>query len=79
MSRRTTIILDETIYERLVEESLKKYKTAKAMSKVVNELLKKALRGEANILGLINSEKIAKTSAKEFEEFRKELSRRLES
>jgi len=79
MSRRTTILLDEDVYERLAEESLRRYKTTRAISKVVNELLKKALKSEATILNLILSEKIAKTSAKEFEEFRRELSRRLES
>jgi len=79
MSRRTTILLDDEVYRRLVEESLRRYRTTKAISKVINELLKRAFKGEANILNLIFSEKIAKTSAKEFEEFRRELSRRLES
>ncbi len=79
MSKRTTIMLNEDVYERLVEESLKRYKTTKAMSKVVNDLLKGALKGEADILSLILSKKVAKTSAKEFEEFRRELSKRLES
>jgi len=72
-------MLNEDVYERLVEESLKRYKTTKAMSKVVNDLLKGALKGEADILSLILSKKVAKTSAKEFEEFRRELSKRLES
>jgi len=79
MSKRTTIILDDELYRRLVEESVRRYRTTKAMSKVVNELLKRALMGEANLLDLLRSEKIAKTSAKEFEEFRRDLSRRLES
>lgn len=79
MSKRTTILLDEDLYRRLAEESLKRYKTTKAISKVINELLKTALKGEANILNLIFSEKVAKTSAKEFEEFRRDLSKRLES
>jgi len=79
MSRRTTILLDEDIYGRLAEESLRRYRTTRAISKVINELLRSALKGEANVLDLILSEKIAKTSAKEFEEFRRELSRRLES
>ena len=79
MSRRTTILLNEDIYKRLTEESLKRYRTTKAISKVINDLLKTALKGEADILNLICSEKLAKTSAKEFEEFRRDLSRRLES
>jgi len=79
MSRRTTILLDETVYRRLVQESVRRYGSTKALSKVANELLKKAIRGEADILNLTKSEKIAVTSTKEFEEFRRELSRRLES
>jgi len=79
MSRRTTILLEEDIYGRLAEESLRRYRTTRAISKVINELLRKALKGEANVLDLIFSEKITKTSAKEFEEFRREISRRLES
>jgi predicted CopG family antitoxin len=79
MSRRTTILLDDDIYQRLVNESLRRYKTTKAMSKVANELLKRALKGEAKILDLIFSEKVAKTTASEFETFRRELSKRFES
>ena len=79
MSKRTTIMLNEDLYKKLIEESLRRYKTTKAVSKVVNELLRRALKGEAEILNLILSEKIAKTSAKEFEEFRRDLSKRLGS
>lgn len=79
MSRRTTILLDDDIYQKLVNESLRRYKTTKAMSRVANELLKRALKGETKILDLVFSEKLAKTSAAEFEAFRRELSRRLES
>ena len=79
MSRRTTILLDDDIYEKLVNESLRRYKTTKAMSKVANELLKRGLKGETKILDLIFSEKLAKTTTREFEIFRRELSKRLES
>jgi len=79
MLKRTTILLDESVYRMLVEESLKRYGTTKTISKVANELLKEAFRGEAKILNLIRSEKVAETSTKEFEEFRREISRRLES
>jgi hypothetical protein len=73
MSRRTTILLDDDIHQRLVNESMRRYRTTKAMSKVANELLKKALKDEAKILDLVFSEKVAKTSVKEFETFRREL------
>lgn len=78
MFKRTTVLLDEEVYERLVEESLKRYGTVRAVSKVLNELLKNALKGREEVMRLIYSEKVAKTSVKEFEKFREELSRRLE-
>jgi hypothetical protein len=77
--KRTTVMLDEDIYPKLVELSLRKYGTVKALSRVLNELLKDALQGREAILRLIYSDKVAKTTAREFEEFREELSRRLES
>jgi predicted CopG family antitoxin len=79
MPRRTTILLDDDIYKMLIEESLKRYTTTKAISKVINELLKESLKNKINILDLIFSKKIVKMSAKEFEKFRRELSTRLES
>jgi predicted CopG family antitoxin len=79
MSRRTTILLDDDIYERLVKESLRRYKTTKAMSRVTNELLKRSLRVEGKVLDLVFSEKLARTSAREFEAFRRDLSKRFES
>ena len=79
MSKRTTLLLEDKVYERLVEESLRRYGTVRAVSKVLNELLKESFKGREEIIRLIYSEKIAKTTAKEFEEFREDLSRRLES
>jgi len=79
MSKRTTLLLEDEVYEKLVEESLRRYGTVRAVSKVLNELLKESFKGREEIIRLIYSEKIAKTTAKEFEEFRKDLSRRLES
>jgi len=43
MPRRTTILLDEEVYEELVKESLKRFGSARALSKVVNEAVKIAL------------------------------------
>lgn len=79
MSRRTTILLDDDIYEKLVNESMRRYRTTKAMSRVANELLKRALKGEAKVLDTLFSEKLVKTNVKEFETFRRELSKRFES
>ena len=79
MPKRTTVILDEAVYEELVKESLRRYGTVKALSKVLNELLLESIKGRRELLKLIYSEKVAETTVKEFERFRRELSRRLES
>jgi flagellar biosynthesis component FlhA len=79
MSKRTSVLLEEDVYKKLVEESLKRYGTVKALSKVLNELLRESIRGRADIMRLIRSEKVAKTSARDFEKLRRELSQRLET
>lgn len=79
MPKRTTILLDEDLYKKIVEESLRRYGTTKALSEVVNQLIRKALRNESELLSLIFSDKIAKTTSKEFEAFRRKLSERLEA
>lgn len=71
-------MLDEEVHRKLVEESLRRYGTAKAVSRVLNEELKGTLSGEKKVLGLIYAKKVARTSAHEFEEFRKKMSQRLE-
>jgi len=79
MPKRTTILLDEDLYKKIVEESLRRYGTTRALSEVVNQLIRKALRNESELLSLIFSDKIAKTTSKEFEAFRRKLSERLEA
>ncbi|MEM1677244.1 MAG: hypothetical protein QXY55_06855 [Candidatus Korarchaeota archaeon] len=79
MPKRTTILLDEDVYKKLVEESLRRYGTTKALSEVVNQLIRKALRSESELLNLIFSDKIARTTSKEFEAFRRKLSERFEA
>ncbi|MEM3546673.1 MAG: hypothetical protein QXU47_08010 [Candidatus Bathyarchaeia archaeon] len=79
MPRRTTVLLDEEVYEELVRESLRKYGTVKALSKVLNEILLNSIRGRNELFKLIYSEKVTETTVKEFEEFRRKLSKRLES
>ena len=78
MPKRTTVVLDDDVYEMLVRESIRRYGTARALSKVLNELL----RGEANsmreLVQLIYSEKLVWADQAEIEKLRKELSKRLE-
>jgi predicted CopG family antitoxin len=40
MPKRTTVILDDDIYEKLVRESIRRYGTTRALSRVLNELLR---------------------------------------
>jgi len=78
MVKRTTILLDDDVYEGIVRESIRRYGTAKAISKVVNELLRRALGARRELLELIYSEKVRELSQEELEEFRRELSGRFE-
>ncbi len=78
MSRRTTVILDDDVYEMLVKESIRRYGTVKALSKVINDLLRKALRDRSKLIELLYAPKIARISHDEFEEFRRRLSKRFE-
>jgi hypothetical protein len=74
MEKRTTVILEKDVYDALVKESLEEYKTAKSLSKVLNEILKKSLMNKARLSQLIHSKKITTTTARKFEKFRSELS-----
>ena len=78
MPRRTTLILDDDVYEMLLRESMRRYRSSRALSKVANELLRKALRDMEDIVRLIYTERYAKVTVKEFEEFRRGLSREFE-
>ncbi|MHA1593219.1 MAG: hypothetical protein ACTSXJ_08570 [Candidatus Baldrarchaeia archaeon] len=78
MVKRTTVILDDDVYEKLVRESVRRYGTTKAISKVLNELLREALSAKDEIIRLLYSDKVVKISARDFEEFRRELSGRID-
>ena len=78
MPRRTTLILDDDIYEMLLRESIRRYGSSRALSRVANELLRKALRGVDDIVKLVYAERYAKVTVEEFEGFRRRLSRELE-
>lgn len=43
MPKRTTLVLDDDVYRFLVEESVKRYGTTRALSRVVNELIKERI------------------------------------
>ncbi|MCE4610393.1 MAG: hypothetical protein F7B17_00285 [Desulfurococcales archaeon] len=78
MPRRTTLILDDDVYEMLLRESIRRYGTSRALSRVANELLRRALKSVDDIVRLVYAERYVKVTAREFEEFRRRLSRELE-
>ena len=78
MVKRTTILLDDELYERLVRESIRRYGTTRALSKVIRELLLEGLTDRDKLLELIYSKKLAHISTMDFESFRRELSKRFE-
>lgn len=75
MEKRTTVMLDKDVYEALVKESIDEYKTTKAISKVLNKILKNALTNRAKFSKLVHSKKLTHTTQKEFENLRSELSK----
>ena len=74
MEKRTTVLLDREVYEALVKESMEEYNTTKAISKVLNEILKKTLKNKGKLSKLLHSKKVATITAREFEEFRESIS-----
>ncbi|MDE1824020.1 MAG: hypothetical protein KGI00_03840 [Candidatus Micrarchaeota archaeon] len=79
MTRRTTVLLDKDVYDALVRESLEKYNSSKAISKVLNKIVKKSLSNRDSLTKLIHSKTVAKVSQKQFERFRRELSKSVQS
>ncbi len=77
MTKRTTLVLHDKVYEKLVKESLSRYGTARNISRVVNELVEKKMERKKDITKLIYAEKVARTSASDFEQFRRKLSAKL--
>jgi hypothetical protein len=61
-----------------VEESIRRYGSVRAILRVVNELLRKSLVPEDELIKLIYSEKLAEIDIRDFEEFCSKLSRRFE-
>ncbi|RLF05617.1 MAG: hypothetical protein DRJ60_05375 [Thermoprotei archaeon] len=79
MVKRTTILLEDEVYEKLVRESIRRYGSSKAISKVINELLKESLSARNELLELIHSDKVVTIAIEDFEAFRRKLSKRIES
>lgn len=43
---KTTVIIEDELYRKLVNEAVKKYGNTKSISKLLNEILKDSLRGK---------------------------------
>lgn len=78
MPKRTTVMLDDDVYEMLVRESIRRYGTTRALSKVLNELLRERANPMKELMQLIYSEKLVWIDQTEVEKLRKELSKRFE-
>lgn len=73
MERRTTVVLEKEVYDALVKESLEEYNSSKAISKVLNKIVKRTLTNKGKLSGILHSKRLIKTTAKEFEKFRRQL------
>lgn len=83
MPKRTTLVLDDATYTRLVEESLRRYGTPRAISKVVDTMVEESSRTshrekERGLLKLLYANKVAKTTEQNFERDRRQLAKRFE-
>lgn len=79
MEKRTTVVLEKKVYDALVKESIEEYNSSKAISKVLNKIVKKALANKSRLHDLLQSKPVAKVSQKEFEKFRHQLSKAAQS
>jgi len=83
LAKKTTILIDDDIYAKLVDISIKKYGSARHLSRVINDLLSKILKKWESepideLRELLSGPKLAEVTLEGFEEFRKELSKRFE-
>ena len=78
MPRRTTVVLDDDVYEMLVRESIRRYGTTRALSRVLNELLRERADSVKELVQLVYSEKLVWADQAEVEKLRRELSKRFE-
>lgn len=79
MHKRTTVTLDQELYEELVSASVAKYGDTKHISTVLNERLKERKKDHTKLLEMAKREKTHHLTEKEIEDFRSDLSRRFEN
>jgi len=83
MPKRTTVVIQDDTYARLVQESIQRFGNARAISRVIDAMVKEnknaKKEAEKDILRLLHSKKLARVTQKELEQDRHELSRNFEN
>jgi hypothetical protein len=81
--RKTTLVLEDTTYAKLLQESIRRFGTPRAVSKVVDSMVEESIasdwrKKDHGMLELLYSRKVAKVTSKQFELGRAEISRKFE-
>ena len=79
MYKRTTIILDSSIYEELIKESISKYGDARHLSAIINEKLRSSTEDYTKIFQMARIKRIYAENLNETENFRSNLSMEFEN
>jgi len=78
MPKRTTVVIQDDTYAKLVQESIQRFGSARAISRVIDAMVKEnkdeKKQAEKEIVRILHSKKVAKVTQKELERDRHELS-----
>jgi len=78
MPKRTTVVIQDDTYAKLVQESIQRFGNARAISRVIDAMIKEnsdaKKQAKKDIVRLLHSKKVAKVTQKELERDRHELS-----
>lgn len=78
MPKRTTVVIEDDTYARLVQESIQRFGSARAISRVIDAMVKEnnnaKKQAKKDIVKLLHSRKVAKVTQKQLERDRRELS-----
>lgn len=83
MPKRTTVVIQDDTYAKLVQESIQRFGIARAISRVIDEMVKEnndtKRKARKEILRLLHSKKVTKVTQEELERDRHELSTNFEN
>ena len=79
MPKRTTVVIQDDTYAKLVQESIQRFGNARAISRVIDAMVgeissSKKREAETKLAKVLHAKKVAKVSQKELERDRHELS-----